>query len=153
MSIDRMTTLTVSAAPTQSQRMIMTPYQQINDIREEENLVDNLGRLKKKYTLYKTENRQVHHRVHNHNHNQTHNQNQGQGQGQGQYQNHDDITFLLNERDMTITELKSQIDSLNQKLITLTIIYNEKIEDLKTEHKKELHRLFSEFVKRTNKIN
>ncbi|VBB18504.1 hypothetical protein YASMINEVIRUS_967 [Yasminevirus sp. GU-2018] len=101
----------------------ITPHQQIRDIREEELLVGSLTRLEKKYAMYKTETNQP----------------------------RDEISLMLEERDSTIRELRSEIELLNQRLVDLSVAYNMKIEEQKTEHKQELHRLHAEFVKRTNK--
>lgn len=97
------------------------PKQQIIDIREEEELLGDLNRLSQKYKRYQNEN------------------------------NNNDYNEIIREKDFVINDLKREIDELKQKNIDITILYNTKIENIKTEHKKELYRIHSEFANRLNK--
>jgi len=55
---------------------------------------------------------------------------------------------LMETKDVLIEDLKKEIIRLDRELVDLTIIYNEKIEQQRFEHKKELQKLRREYVKK-----
>lgn len=104
-------------------RQSISPKQQIADIKKEEALIGDLNRMSQKYKRYQRENNN----------------------------NNDECADLIKEKDFIINDLKKEIDELKQKNIDITVLYNTKIENIKFENKKELHRLHSEFANRLNK--
>lgn len=105
----------------------LNPKQQIMDVKKEEELLGDLDMLSEKYRRFQKENI-----------NTIINDNTEYGE-------------LLKEKDFIINDLKNENKELRQKIIDITILYNTKIENIKTEHKKELYRIHSEFVERLNK--
>lgn len=99
-----------------------TPLQQIADIETEQMLDTDLKIIVKKYTNY-TDKSDI---------------------------SEPGIKQLLREKDVLINELKNQIKIEKQKNTDLGISYNVKLENLKTEHKKELLRLHTEYVNFAN---
>ena len=69
-----------------------------------------------------------------------------------QFQNNttkkDPYAEIINSKDVMIEDLKKQLQKSGQDLIDLTLLYNNKIESLRIEHKKELCILRSEYMKK-----
>jgi DNA repair ATPase RecN len=110
----------------QSQTYPIDPVDQFVEINKKEDLLDDLDRLTKKYNMY--------------------NEN-----GKKYDPNLDEYSKMIKVRDTIIEEMKTEIALLKQQMMDITFQYNEKIEMLRTEHRKELHRLHTEYVKRINK--
>jgi hypothetical protein len=55
---------------------------------------------------------------------------------------------LIETKDILIEDLKKEIIRLDRELVDRTIVYNEKIEQQRFEHKKELQKLRREYVKK-----
>jgi hypothetical protein len=103
----------------------VTPLQQIEYENNNETVLEDLERLSKKYKRY--------HQEHMH-------------------QNQKDPFFeLLESKDEQINSLHKKLEILKQQLIDTTIIYNTKIEELRSEHRRELQRLHATFT--THKKN
>ena len=60
----------------------------------------------------------------------------------------DPYTELIESKNDTINDLKQEIGKLKQKITDLTILYNTKIEQLRQEHMRELHNQHKEFMKK-----
>ena len=60
---------------------------------------------------------------------------------------------LIESKDVIIKELRSQIDELKQELVDVCILYNDKIEFLRFDHRKELHTLHKQYLKQLKKNN
>lgn len=64
----------------------------------------------------------------------------------------DMITNILMEKERTIEELKGEIQKLNLKIVDIGVEYNEKIESLRTDHKREIYRLYKDFIKKISEL-
>lgn len=67
---------------------------------------------------------------------------------QSQNVRNDPYDQLIETKDVLIENLKKEIIRLDRELVDRTIIYNEKIEQQRFEHKKELQKLRRECVKK-----
>lgn len=65
----------------------------------------------------------------------------------------DEITNILNGKDIIINNMTDEIKQLKQQIIDLSVTYNKKIEDLKIKHKKDLMLIHSDYVRRINQNN
>jgi len=100
----------------------MSVIEQLETIRSEDNVNDNLNRLSKKYSHYQTESLC--------------------SRGSNEYDR------LIKIKDIQLDDLKKENEFLKQKLIDLTIVYNTKIDDIKIEHKHELRRMHAQYITR-----
>jgi hypothetical protein len=62
------------------------------------------------------------------------------------YTNQDHIYKIINENQKTIEALKKQIVDLSSKITDLGVEYNEKLENMRTKHRKEIYRLHNHFT-------
>jgi hypothetical protein len=104
------------------------PLQQIEKEKNNEIMIGNLERLSKKYQRY----------------NQEHINIQKEPNGHAK----DSFVELIETKDDLINSLQNEINMLKQQLVDTTIIYNTKIEQLRSEHTQELHRLHISFAER-----
>lgn len=63
----------------------------------------------------------------------------------------DPTQSIIESKNQLIQELQNEISILNQKIIDLTIHYNEKIEIQRMEHKKNLYRQYVQFSNKLEK--
>ena len=114
----------------------INPICQINDINQSEMIINDLDTLEKKYnrynnsliqknlpTVYKSKNI---------------------------IKNTDPYDELIQSKNVIIDDLKKENIRLKQEHIDLSIIYNNKIDMMRQQHRKELHNQYKEFVKRKN---
>lgn len=65
---------------------------------------------------------------------------------------YDPFNFLIEMKNDTIDDLKREINGLKQEIIDLTIIYNNKIENLRTQHKNDLYLQYKEYIKKCKEL-
>lgn len=98
---------------------------QYQEIKNEEDILNNFNIVSKKYQQY-----------------QNNQSNQTNRNTNNLYNE------IINSKEVIINDLKIDINNLNQKLINLTFLYNDKIEQLRIEQKKELYLLHAEYIKK-----
>ena len=114
----------------------INPICQINDINQSEMIINDLDTLEKKYnrynnsliqknlpTVYKSKNT---------------------------IKNIDPYDELIQSKNVIIDDLKQENIRLKQEHVDLSIMYNNKIDIMRQQHRKELHNQYKEFVKRKN---
>lgn len=100
--------------------------QHIEISKDTDDVLVDLSRLSNKYTLYQNRDKIGH---------------------------SDEVTYILNEKDILVKNMANEIKQLKQQIVDLSVTYNKKIEDLKIKHKKDLLRIHSDYVKRINQNN
>ncbi len=65
----------------------------------------------------------------------------------------DPYVELIDSKDVIIKELRSKIEELKQELIDVSILYNDKIELIRNDQRKELHTQHKEYLKQLKKNN
>ena len=110
----------------QNSKLISSLLDSHEDIKSDGSLFDDLNSLTKKYQQY---NEKIYDQM------------------------HDPYIELVESKDDRIEELKIKNDELKQELIDLSILYNEKIEQIRIDHRKELHSQHKEYLKQLKKNN
>lgn len=100
---------------------LLNPHDQISKVKENEDIINELVSISKKYTEY-----------------------------QKNQSSNNELTELIKSKDRIINDLKNEISLLKQKIIDLNIEYNVKIENMRDLHRDELYKLHKSFVKRLN---
>jgi hypothetical protein len=117
---------------------------QIDDLKQTETMIDNLGALSKKYNLYRdNSSRQISDREKNIRHDSRY----------GKYDEIDNrhvdpYEELIMTKNIEIDDLKNEILVLKQKFVDISLLYNSKIECLRQDHRKELHSQHKKFMER-----
>lgn len=111
----------------------LDPTQQICYERKTDSLLTDLTILSNKYKRYSDEQTNTYNKKMN-----------------GEDKN--PLSEIIISKDEQISNLKIEIDKLKQELIDTTIAYNLKLELLRTDHRNDLQRQHSEFMKKITTI-
>ena len=101
----------------------MSVIEQLETIRSEDNVNDDLNRLSRKYSYYQTESIRPNGST-------------------------NEYIKIIKIKDIQLDDLKKENEFLKQKLIDLTIVYNTKIDNIKIEHEHELRRMHAQYITR-----
>ena len=62
------------------------------------------------------------------------------------YTDQDYVSKIITENQKTIEALKNQIVDMSSKIADLGVEYNEKLESMRSKHRKEIYRLHTKFI-------
>jgi len=123
---------------------------QINDLKQTETMIDNLGALSKKYNMYRdNSSRQILDREKNIRYDSRYGKYDEIDNKHAQEKlNADPYEELIMTKNIEIDDLKNEILVLKQKFVDISLLYNSKIECLRQDHRKELHSQHKKFMER-----
>lgn len=129
---------------------------QIDDVKRDESMIDNLDALTKKYNRYQnTSLQQKSNREQNMRYDSRYGKHNEIDNRYQQEREHpiDPYEELIESKNIEIDDLKHEITKLKQKFVDMSITYNSKIDRLRQDHRKELHSQHKKFMERIKTCN